>query len=64
MNSEDIIRDMADFAIDTRLEDLPAAAVEETKILLMDSIGCALGALTTNKGKMTMALEKVTDCPR
>jgi 2-methylcitrate dehydratase PrpD len=58
MNSEDIIRALADFAVNARYEDIPAPAVHETKILLMDSVGCALGALTTNKGKMTAALSK------
>jgi 2-methylcitrate dehydratase PrpD len=58
MNAEDIIRDLAAFAIDTRYEDIPAPAVHEAKMLLMDSVGCALGALTTDKGKMTVALSK------
>ena len=58
MNTENIIHDLASFAINTRFEDIPAEAVDEVKILLMDSIGCALAALTIDKGKMTVALSK------
>ena len=58
MNAEDIIRRMADFAVNTRYEDIPAPALHEARILLMDSVGCALGALTTDKAKMTVALAK------
>lgn len=55
---DNITHDLASFAINTRYEDIPAPAVHELKILLMDSIGCALAALTTDKGKMTVALSK------
>lgn len=58
MNTDNITHDLARFAINTRYEDIPAEAVDELKILLMDSIGCALAALTTDKGKMTVALAK------
>lgn len=49
-------RALAQFALQTSWEDLPPAIVRETKLVLMDSIGCALGALTTDKGKMSAAL--------
>jgi 2-methylcitrate dehydratase PrpD len=58
MNTDNITHDLARFAINTRYEDIPKEAVDELKILLMDSIGCALGALTTDKGKMTVALSQ------
>lgn len=58
MTDENITRDLANFALSTRYEDIPAAAIEELKILLMDSIGCGLAALTTDKGKMSAALAK------
>ena len=51
-------RDLAAFAVETRYEDIPAQAMYEAKYLLMDTIGCALAALTTDKGKMTVALCK------
>jgi len=58
MNADNITHDLAGFATSTRYEDIPAEAVDEVKILLMDSIGCALASLTTDKGKMTVALSK------
>ena len=51
-------RELARFAVETRWEDLPASIVRETKLVLMDSIGCALGALTNDKGKMYASLIK------
>ena len=58
MNSEEITRDLAHFAIDTRYEDIPDQDIYEAKYLLMDTIGCALAALSIDKGKMTVALSK------
>ena len=53
-----ITRALAKFAVETAWDDLPPAIVRETKLVLMDSIGCALGALTTDKGKMHAALAR------
>jgi 2-methylcitrate dehydratase len=36
---------LADFALDTRFEDLPAEVVKEAKRRLLDTLGCAVGAL-------------------
>jgi 2-methylcitrate dehydratase PrpD len=58
MNAEEIIRELASFATGAKYEDIPAPAMHEAKILFMDSIGCGLAALTTDKGKMTVALSK------
>ena len=38
-------REFARFALETKYEDLPPSVVHETKRILMDSIGCAIGAL-------------------
>ncbi|MDE3076765.1 MAG: MmgE/PrpD family protein, partial [Chloroflexota bacterium] len=51
-----ITRDLAAFAREIGWEDLPPAIVRETKLVLMEHIGTALGALTTDKGKMNVAL--------
>ena len=51
-----ITQALADFAVDTKFEDLPASIVEETKKVLMEHIGCALAALSTDKGKLAAAL--------
>ena len=53
-----IARELARFALETGWDDLPASVVKETKLILMDSIGCALGASTTDKGKMSIALAR------
>jgi len=51
-------RELAKFALETRWEDLPPDIVHETKRVLMDSIGCILGALTMEKGKKYVALAR------
>ncbi len=52
------MRQLAEFAADTKWDALPPPIAHETKLLLMDSIGCALGALATDKGKMNLSLAK------
>ena len=49
---------LADFTVETRFDDLPRAVVHETKRLLLDTIGCALGAVDTPSGRI--ALEYVS----
>ena len=49
-------RELARFACQTKFEDIPPHIVTETKHVIMDSIGCALGALSTDKGKIMAAL--------
>jgi 2-methylcitrate dehydratase PrpD len=58
MPAETIIQELADFALQTRWEDLPPSIVQETKMILMDSIGCALVATQTDKGKINLSLAK------
>jgi 2-methylcitrate dehydratase PrpD len=58
MNSEEIIRELTNFVLTTKFEDIPAPAMYEAKYLLLDTIGCALAGLTTDKGKMSAALGK------
>lgn len=43
---------LARFVFETHFEDLPVEAVEESKRLLLDSIGCALASATTESGKI------------
>src|SRR4051812_31906073 len=47
-----IVEALADFTFNTTYERLPAAVAEESKRLLVDSIGCALGGLSHPKGKI------------
>ena len=47
-----IVETLGKFTADTAFADLPANVVEETKRILLDSIGCALAALDDDKGKI------------
>lgn len=58
MPADTIIQQLADFALNARWEDLPPAIVQETKMILMDAVGCALVATQTDKGKINLALAK------
>ena len=58
MPESTIIQQFADFALSARWEDLPPSIVQETKMILMDSIGCALVATQTDKGKINLSLAK------
>jgi 2-methylcitrate dehydratase PrpD len=54
-----IVETLAGFASNTRFEDLPAVVVEESKRLLVDSIGCALGGLSHPKGVIGVEYAKL-----
>lgn len=58
MSKDTIIQQLADFAIETVWEDLPPSIVQETKMILLDAIGCALVATQTDKGKINLSLSK------
>ena len=55
---EGITLELARLATETKWEDLPPSIVKETKLILMDTVGCALGALATEKGKINVSLAK------
>ena len=42
--ADTIIQQFADFALKAKFEDLPADIVLDTKMILMDAVGCALVA--------------------
>ncbi|NQT25994.1 MmgE/PrpD family protein [candidate division KSB1 bacterium] len=48
MSEKLISRQIADFAVGLKFENLPDAVVQEAKRYLLDSIGCAYGAIQTN----------------
>jgi 2-methylcitrate dehydratase PrpD len=58
MSADTTIQQFADFALKTKWEDLPSSIVQETKMILMDAIGCALVATQTDKGKINLSLAK------
>lgn len=45
---------LADFTVQTRFDDLPHSVVHEAKRLLLDTIGCALGAVDTPSGRVAL----------
>jgi 2-methylcitrate dehydratase PrpD len=47
---------LADFAVDARLEDIPAPLAREIKFLLLDHIGCALVGASVDKGRIAVEL--------
>ncbi len=46
----------AEFLTKTKFEDLPPEVVEQTKMLILDSIGCAFGGYTLTWGKKVISL--------
>jgi 2-methylcitrate dehydratase PrpD len=56
--SDTTLTDLAAFAAGLSFEDLPESVVHETGRTLLDSIGCALAALSVDKGKMAVSLSR------
>lgn len=54
----DVLRGLARFSSDAQFEDLPEAIVHEAKRVLLDSLGCALASISSEKGRMCIALSK------
>ncbi len=46
----------AEFLADVKFENLPADVVEQTKLLILDSLGCAIGGYSLDWGKKVVAL--------
>ena len=53
---EGITRRLSEQVLATRYEDLPADVVETVKLLLLDSIGCALAGSVTERGRIVLEL--------
>ncbi len=51
---EGTTRRLADFVAVSRYEDLPPLVVREAKRLLLDTIGCAIGATETESGRIAL----------
>jgi 2-methylcitrate dehydratase PrpD len=58
MPADTVVQQLADFALQARWADLPPDIVQETKMILLDSIGCALVATQTDKGKINLSLAR------
>jgi 2-methylcitrate dehydratase PrpD len=50
-----ITRRWSDFLANTTFDALPPEVVHQTKMLILDSLGCALGAYSLKLGKMVVA---------
>ena len=53
------ITELAEFACGIKFEDLPSEVIEESKRLILDSIGCALGSATSEKGKAGLGFARL-----
>ncbi|WP_244832030.1 MmgE/PrpD family protein [Caballeronia sp. TF1N1] len=49
-----LTQQLAAFVTETRFEHLPAAVVAESRRLLLDTLGCALGAVRTDSGRIAL----------
>lgn len=54
-----ITAEIARFAAEIQYDNLPPFVVLETKKLLLDSIGCAIGGIKTQKGEIAIRLARV-----
>jgi 2-methylcitrate dehydratase PrpD len=61
--SATIIEALARFTCDTGFADLPEAVVDETKRVLLDSIGCALGGTGNPKGRIGIDYGRILGGP-
>ena len=53
-----ITRAISEFATGTEYSHLPASVIRESKRLLLDTIGCALGGINTTKGALAIQMAK------
>lgn len=51
---ETITERLAEFVLETGFGDIPPEVVEESKRILLDSIGCAFAGIDTEKGRMAL----------
>jgi 2-methylcitrate dehydratase PrpD len=58
-----VTKAVVDFAHEIAYEDLPESVRHETKRLLLDSIGCAVGGRNTKKGKIAICMASALGGP-
>jgi 2-methylcitrate dehydratase PrpD len=54
----DVLKGLSRFAAEAAFDDLPHAIVHEAKRVLLDSIGCALASISSEKGRLCIALSQ------
>ncbi|MBI2954536.1 MAG: MmgE/PrpD family protein [Chloroflexi bacterium] len=57
---EGVTRRLVDFAIETEFHDLPQDVVKQTRMVLLDAIGCCLGGHVVDRGRL--AVEFAEEC--
>lgn len=60
MSDEGVTKALANFCAAFKFEDLPTPAVQETKRIILDTIGCGLGGHGVDKGTMAVKLSRLT----
>jgi len=53
-----LTQEIARFVVETKFEDIPKIVVHEAKRTLLDSVGCALAGIVTDKGKISIKLAR------
>jgi len=53
---DDLTKQLSSFTTELQFRDLPKGVVHETKRVLLDSIGCAIGGLSMERGKLARDL--------
>lgn len=56
--TETLIDKVAEFVTDTQFEDLPHEVVDESKRILLDSVGCALAGVNSERGELGIRLAR------
>ncbi|MGE4239153.1 MmgE/PrpD family protein [Ramlibacter sp.] len=60
MSDEGVTKVLANFCAAHKFEDLPPEAVNETKRIMLDTIGCGLGGHGVDKGTMAVRVSQLT----
>lgn len=60
---ENVTQTVVDFAMETGFDDLPDEVKQESKRVLLDSLGCALGGIVTDKGRYAIRLARKLQGP-
>lgn len=53
-----LTQELAKVIVETKFEDIPETVVHEAKRILLDSVGCALAGIATDKGKISVKLAR------
>ena len=60
-NQTDLTRQLADFVAQTSYDDLPSEVVEQAKLFILDTLGCALGGRIQAKEEVSWVTGFATD---